>query len=160
MLLDRCVDEARKAIKIDPQFAEAMALAGACHGLAASRQPLSAIISGNFSARELKRAVKLAPENPRVLLLHAATLLRRYDDQGRVAQAREALYQALAIYERFEDQPRAGYPTWGEARVHVWLAKVATLANDPTTARDHLEQALLIAPALQSAQTALNSTRR
>ncbi|MEO0575278.1 MAG: hypothetical protein AAF004_07430 [Pseudomonadota bacterium] len=160
VLLDRCVDEARKAIKIDPEFSEAMALAGACHGLAAARQPLSAIISGNFSARELKRAVKAAPENPRVLLLHAATLLRRYDDQGRVAQARDTLYRALSIFERFEDQPADGFPSWGEARVHLWLSRVATLTGDATAARDHLEQALLIAPALKPAKQMLAAIGR
>lgn len=160
VLLDRCVDEARKAIKLDPQFVEAMALAGACHGLAASRQPLSAIISGNFSARELKRALKAAPENPRVLLLHAATLLRRYDDQGRVAQATDALYQALAIFERFEDRPADGFPAWGEARVHLWLSRVANLTGDSKMARDHLEQALLIAPELKPAKTMLAALGR
>ncbi|MEO1420900.1 MAG: hypothetical protein AAFU66_08115, partial [Pseudomonadota bacterium] len=41
VLLDRCIDQTKAALKLRPQWSEALALAGACHGLAAQRQPLS-----------------------------------------------------------------------------------------------------------------------
>ena len=145
VLLDRCIENARRAVDIDERMAEAMALIGACHGLAASRQPLSAIIAGNFSARELKRALAIDPENPRVRLLNAITVLRRFDDASRREQARVDLVAALAAFER--PQPgAAALPSWGEEHAHVWLAEVLRRDGDPQAARDHLEQSLLLSP--------------
>ena len=152
VLLDRCIEQGKKAIRLDREFADALALVGACHGLAASRQPLSAIIAGNFSARELKKAVSMAPENPRVLLLNGITLLRRFDDPTRLQLAREQLLAAVDAYESFADLYRPGAPGWGEEQAHFWLANVAVRLGDKVAARDHLEQALLIAPQMRAAQ--------
>lgn len=152
VLLDRCIEQGKKAVRLDRTFADALALVGACHGLAASRQPLSAIIAGNFSARELKKAVSMAPENPRVLLLHGITLLRRFDDPARLELARSQLLAAVDAYESFSDLYRAGAPNWGEEQAHFWLANVAARLGDKLAARDHLEQALLIAPQMRAAQ--------
>ena len=145
VLLDRCIENARRAVDIDDRLAEAMALIGACHGLAASRQPLSAIIAGNFSARELKRAIAIDPENPRVRMLNAVTVLRRFDDASRRSQARADLVAALAAFERPEPGA-APLPSWGEEHAHLWLAEVLRREGDPQGARDHLEQSLLLSP--------------
>ncbi|MEM9172507.1 MAG: hypothetical protein AAGA84_07370 [Pseudomonadota bacterium] len=160
VLLDRCVDEARAALKIDPEFAESLALAGACHGLAAERQPLSSIISGNFSARELKKALAMAPENPRVLMLHASTQLRRYSDRTRVREAEANLRKALQMFETFAHDVAPGFPTWGEVETNRWLAKVALMRDRPAIARDFLERALLLAPQWQAAQSQLARLQR
>ncbi|MEN7342140.1 MAG: hypothetical protein AAAFM81_04325 [Pseudomonadota bacterium] len=146
VLLDRCIDQGKAALKIDPEYADALALMGACHGLAASRQPLSAIVSGNFSARELKRALVLEPENPRVQLLQAVTLLRRYETGVRMQQARDALARSLQLYDEFVDLEQDGGPQWGREHAHLWMARLARKDEQPALARDHLEQALLIAP--------------
>lgn len=159
VLLDRCVENARRALKVDAKFAEAMALIGACHGLAASRQPLSAIIAGNFSARELKRAMAIAPENPRVRLLNAITVMRRFEDDDRRIQARGDLQAALAAFER----PAAGQPDlpgWGEEHAHLWLARALRLDGDLQGARDHVEQAHLLSPAGSSVPERVSALRR
>ncbi len=152
VLLDRCIDQGKKAAKLDREFADALALIGACHGLAASRQPLSAIIAGNFAARELKKALAIAPENPRVLLLNAVTLLRRFDDPDRLEIARTQLVHAIEAYDSFADLYRPNQPGWGEEQAHFWLADVSERLGDRVAARDHLEQALLIAPQMRVAQ--------
>lgn len=145
VLLDRCIENARAALKIDETLADAMALIGACHGLAASRQPLSAIIAGNFSARELKRALALDPENPRVRMLNAVTLLRRFEDKTRRVQARSDLVAAISAFERPEPG-RPELPSWGEEHAHAWLAEALRLDGDLQAARDHLEQSRLLSP--------------
>ncbi|MEL7023756.1 MAG: hypothetical protein AAGL69_08400 [Pseudomonadota bacterium] len=155
VLLDRCIDQTKAALKIRPDWSEALALAGACHGLAARRQPLSALIAGNFAARELKQALVINPENPRAMLLQAVTLLRRFEDPDRVALARQLLVDAIARFEQFPSPTMDGGPTWGEEHAHFWLAHVASLNRDTSAARDHLEQALLIAPDLKIAQVSL-----
>ena len=48
-----------------------------------------------------------------------------------------------------------GGPSWGEEHAHFWLAHVASLKRDKSTARNHLAQALLIAPDLKIAQVSL-----
>jgi hypothetical protein len=158
ILLDRCVDEARAAIRLDRDFAEAHALIGACHGLAAARRPLSAIVAGNFSARELRRALALAPDNPRVLLLNAVTQRRRISDGGfRDEQAARQLREALRLFE--SDAPADGVasPDWGEAEAHLRLAELAMAQQAHSVARDHLERALLIAPDYRQVRTLLRS---
>ncbi|MFK8053700.1 MAG: tetratricopeptide repeat protein [Woeseiaceae bacterium] len=157
VLLDRCVEQGKAALKLDREYTEALALIGACHGLAAARQPLAAIVSGNFSARELKRAVKLSPENPRVLLLQAVTLLRRYDDDSRRMQAREFLAKSIALYAQFVDLEQSDGPQWGEEYAHLWMARLAVIQGDKVLARDHLEKALIIAPQFSAASSDLNS---
>ncbi|MEM7764223.1 MAG: hypothetical protein AAF290_09085 [Pseudomonadota bacterium] len=157
VLLDRCVDQGKAALKLDPEFAEALALIGACHGLAAARQPLAAIVSGNFSARELKRALALAPENPRVQLLHAITLMRRYESPQRRAQAEESLGEALRLFDAFATMDDAESPQWGQEHAHLWMARLALANDDKVAARDHLEQALLIAPDFEMARVEFTS---
>lgn len=152
ILLDRCVDQGKAALKIDREYAEALALVGACHGLAAARQPLAAIVSGNFSARELKRALVLAPENPRVLLLQGITLMRRYDDEARRAQAQQSLTESLRLYADFVGLDKSDDPQWGEEHAHLWMARLAVIQGNKVAARDHLEQALILAPQFADAQ--------
>ena len=160
-MLDQCIDQGKAAVKLDREFAEALALIGACHGLAAKRQPLSALVAGNFAARELRKALAIAPENPRVLLLNAVTVLRRYDDALRLEQARDQLQLAVSVYDRFDDMRRpVGHPDWGEEQAHLALSSVYTRLGDKAAARDHLEQALLIAPQLTAAKTALANLGR
>ena len=159
VLLDRCIENARNALEIDEKFAEAMALIGACHGLAASRQPLSAIIAGNFSARELKRAIALAPENPRVRLLNAVTVLRRFEDATRRVQAKGDLETALTAYEKpAEGQP--DLPSWGEEHAHLWLAEALRRDGELQRARDHVEQARLLSPPATQVPERITALRR
>ena len=160
VLLDRCLDQVREALKLRPEWPEALALAGACHGLAAQRQPLSAIIAGNFAAREHRQSLALAPENPRVLLLQAVTMLRRFEDPDRVAQAEAFLLRSVAAFGEFAPAPIAGGPSWGEEQAHYWLGYIATLRGDKVTAREHLERALLIAPEHGDARVAFAALGR
>lgn len=155
VLLDRCIDQTKAALKLRPDWSEALALAGACHGLAAQRQPLSALIAGNFAARELKQALVINPENPRAMLLQAVTYLRRFEEPERIEAARQLLVESVMAFESFPPPTMDGGPTWGEEHAHYWLAKVAMLQRDKALARDHLEQALLIAPDLKLAQVSL-----
>lgn len=158
VLLDRCVDEARKAIRLDAEFAEAHALVGACHGLAAARRPLSAIVAGNFSARELRRAMALAPDNPRVLLLNAVTQRRRTSDGAfRDEQAGRQLREAIRLFESAAPADGVAAPGWGEAEAHLRLAELALSRQAHSAARDHLERALLIAPDYKQVQALLRT---
>jgi len=160
VLLDRCIEQTKAALKLRPQWSEALALAGACHGLAAQRQPLSALIAGNFAARELKQALVVNPENPRAKMLQAVTWLRRFEDPDRIELARQMLVEAVASFERFPNPTMEGGPTWGEEHAHYWLAYIAQLQRDKSLARDHLEQALLIAPDMKLAQVSLAEVGR
>lgn len=160
VLLDRCVEQARKAIKLDREYAEAHALIGACHGLAAARRPLAAIVAGNFSARELRRALSLAPANPRVLILNAVTQRRRSSDGAfRDEQAERQLTEAVRVFESSAAVGNGADPTWGEAEAHLLLAELAIARNARSDARDHVERALLIAPDYAAARKRLDALR-
>lgn len=160
IMLDRCIEQARRAIRLDREYAEAHALIGACHGLAAARRPLAAIVAGNFAARELRRAVSLAPDNPRVILLNAVTQRRRASgDAFRQEQVERQLREALRQFESALASTDVGAPDWGEAEAHLLLAELAMTRGARGEARDHIEQALLIAPDYSAARTQLQSLR-
>ena len=144
-MLEHCVDQARAAIKLDSEFSEAFALSGACHGLAAAKQPILAVLAAALSGRHLAKARELAPENPRVLLLSAITALRRHGEAA-TGLARQQLNRASVLFSEFAADEGIATAQWGEVDTHIWLGRLNAIAHQKASARDHYEQALLLAP--------------
>jgi hypothetical protein len=151
--LERCEEQALAAAGEGEEFADALALAGACAALDASRN-LTALLSATRARRHLRAAWGLEPDNPRVLLLTAVSLIRQPslgDDRGTPA---ELLGRAA---ERFETvlPPRRGEPDWGEAETAAVQAELAAAAGEVLAARDAAERALMLAPDYRRAAAVL-----
>jgi hypothetical protein len=142
--LARCEEQAEAAIDADPEFADARALAGACAALEGSRNP-AALLAIRRARQHLRAAWSIAPDNPRVLLLVAASDLRRSGLSEGIGTPAELLVRAA---ERFRVPTAAdsGWPDWGEAETAVLQAEIALEEGRLLDARDAAERALILAP--------------
>jgi tetratricopeptide (TPR) repeat protein len=125
--------ELREASKADPKFADAFAL-------------LSAVMpAGPEAAEEMTHAIALDPDNPRVLLIRGAALLRRPDTYGGDPKRAEALLRKAG--ELLDAQPaNAPWPNWGRFDVHILLGQALAKRGDAAGAKAEYTKALKIAP--------------
>jgi len=122
-------------------FAEGMALQAAClrelRNLT-SLQPLA----GMKSSSQMEKALKLAPKDPRVLLLQAL----ENGDAGKIDNTGIARLKKAAEAFEAERQGIDRTPGWGAAETYAYLGRGYLDQGDVLAARDALERALLIAP--------------
>lgn len=142
----RCVARLDDALVLDGASAEALALQSACLALQSHLDPWRAPLAAPLSLARIDKALKLAPRDPRVLLLGAMGANERPRLFGGDSQ------RAFTLLERsvsaFEEQgSRAGgLPGWGAADAFTSLAQDYLTRGDALAARNVLERALLVAP--------------
>jgi hypothetical protein len=149
-LAQRCVDELDTLLAAQSDFAEALALRAAC--LATPLSARNSTLSVRGARKDLARALKAAPRDPRALFIDAACdyQLAAAGD-GNKERALGKLRRAVAAFEA----ERAGVerlPGWGAAEAYLYLARDLLDHADPLGARDALEHALLIAPEFAQAR--------
>lgn len=145
-LLERCAAGLEDSLKIQSDSAEALALESACLNRLSGLKPLGAPLSGLRSNTQMRRALELAPKNPRVLLLDAVELYERAAGSGAGKDnARSKLQQAVAAFEVEREGPEP-VPGWGAAEAYTFLARSYLDSGDAIAARGALEHALLMAP--------------
>lgn len=142
----RCVDDLNRALAIDADSAEALALQSACLALESNLDPWRSPFAAPLSRTRSDKALKLAPENPRVLFLGAQAV----DDRpalfgGDSQQAFVLMQRAVAAFER-QGGRAAGLPGWGAADAFTDLAQDYLTRGEALAARNVLERALLLAP--------------
>jgi hypothetical protein len=150
---EHCNSSLDASLQARANWAEALALQGACLGLVAELKPLRAPLAGTRSRTELAHALELEPHNPRVLLLDGWLDLER-PAKGAVAAKAHACAEFAAAIGAFE-AARAGeehVPEWGLAEGYTYRARCDLERGDAAAARDALERALLIAPDYQLAR--------
>ena len=153
--LDRCIEEARKAFKLNRDFAEAYALSAACHGLKAAAQPWKAVYHTPQAGRMMKKAIELEAANPRVVLLDAISdYLVPRPMGGNKERAEQRFNEAVDLFESGFEVAR-GEPDWGHAEAYAYLGEISLARADAIAARNAVEQALLIAPEFEWAQQML-----
>jgi hypothetical protein len=139
--VEHCVDSLDAALKSQTDFAAALALQSACLRTLAVLKPWKPLAAAK-SAGQLERAVKLAPRDPRVLLLEA---LAKGEDAKLDERALAMLKKATAAFET-ERQGVERTPGWGAAEAYTYLGRGYLERGDVLQARDALERALLVAP--------------
>lgn len=143
---EQCVDRLDRALVIDPASAEALALQSACLALQARMDPWRSPLAAPLSRARIDKALKLAPDDPRVLLLGALAAQDRPRLFGGDAQQAFVLLQrAVAAFERQRGRP-PGLPGWGAADAFTDLAQQYLWRGEALAARNVLERALLVAP--------------
>ena len=139
--VEHCADNLDAAVKAQSNFAAALALQSACLHTMAVLKPWKPL-AGSKSTGQMERALKLAPRDPRVLLLEA---LAKGADGKFDEQSLATLKKAAAAFES-ERQGVDRTPGWGAAEAYTYLGRGYLERGDVLNARDALERALLIAP--------------
>lgn len=148
----QCVARLNRALAIDPASAEALALQSACLALQSRLDPWRSPLAGPRSRDRIERALRLAPNDPRVLLLGALAARNRPRLFGGDRQRAFALMQcAVSAFERQSGLPR-GLPGWGAADAFTDLAQDYLARGEALAARNVLERALLVAPEFSQAR--------
>jgi tetratricopeptide (TPR) repeat protein len=133
-----------RVLEKNDHSAEAYALRAACDQVV-QRLSLIAGMTGSSceSNKFLKRALELAPHNPRVLLIHAQCIPDRSDKPNPVALS-AVRAAATAFDEHGSSAP--GEPDWGHAEALYELGKMSFVRGDQIAARNALESALVLNP--------------
>jgi tetratricopeptide (TPR) repeat protein len=148
--VERCIASLDQSLKLRADWAEALALQGACLGLLAELKALRAPLAGSHSRAQLAHALELEPHNPRVLLLDGWLDFER-PHSGVNARACGLFAAAVIAFEAA--RPGAEHvPEWGPAEGYAYRARCDLERGDVAAARDALERALLIAPDFQLAR--------
>lgn len=135
---------AGKAVELDPKHAEALALHAGLQGLSLGfKNPMAAMTLGPQMAESMEKAVAMAPDNPRVLLLDAINTYHMPSFVG--GGAKKALPKLEAARAAFEAE--AGAPErWGHEDAYIWLGRVAMKEKDWSAAEKWLNRALEVKP--------------
>jgi hypothetical protein len=137
----RCVSRMDEAVRVKPGFAQGLALQSACLRELSNLTPWKPL-AGPRSAGYMEKAIKLAPKDPRVLLLQAL----ENGESGKLdATAITKLRKAAEAFEA-ERQGVEPTPGWGAAETYTYLGRGYLDQGNVLAARDALERALLIAP--------------
>ncbi len=148
----QCVDRLNRVLVVDTASAEALALQSACLALQSTLDPWRSPLAAALSQARIDKALKLAPDNPRVLLLGALGARERPQFfGGDTQQAFQLMLQAVSAFERPID-PAAGLPAWGAADAFTYLAQDYLTRGKALAARNVLERALLVAPEFTQAR--------
>jgi tetratricopeptide (TPR) repeat protein len=142
----QCIDRLDRVLMEDAGSAEALALQSACFALQSHLDPWRSPLAAPLSRARGEKALKLAPDNPRVLLLGAlATGERPRFFGGDSQQAFVLLLQSVSAFEH-AGTPLPGQPGWGAAEAFTYLAQDYLTRGQALAARNVLERALLVAP--------------
>jgi Tfp pilus assembly protein PilF len=155
-IVQRCVSSLEHALKERSDFADALALQSVCLDRLARLSTWRAPFAGQKSVTQLRKALQLAPRNPRVLLLDAIDEYERSKAPQGAARSCEKFKNTAAVF----DAERAAVdqvPGWGAAEAYMWLGRCYLGNGDVVPARDALERALLIAPEFAHARRLLTS---
>jgi hypothetical protein len=142
----QCVEQLDRTLAIDGGSAEALALQSACLALQSRLDPWRSPFAAPLSLIRIDTALRLAPDDPRVLLLAvlaARDRPRLFGGDGQ--QTLALLRRAVSAFERQSGRPR-GLPGWGAADAFMNLARADLTLGQTVAARNVLERALLVAP--------------
>jgi hypothetical protein len=142
--VEHCSASLDQVLQVRPEWADALALQGACLGLLAELTSLRAPLAGPRSRTQLAHALALEAHNPRVLLLDGALALARPRSSAAAAKARACGEFAAAVGAFEAERPGADrVPEWGSAEGYTFRARCDLERGDAAAARDALRTSSL-----------------
>ncbi|MEL7059423.1 MAG: PQQ-binding-like beta-propeller repeat protein [Acidobacteriota bacterium] len=125
-LVDRAVEAGEQALAIDSENADVHAVLGTLYSLYYRLAPERARVIGPKGQEHLTRALSLAPNNPRARAIHALRLAYAPRQWGGDPDAARLQLRQLVSEQPLDPQtpPRVGEPTWLQAAVRTWLARL------------------------------------
>jgi tetratricopeptide (TPR) repeat protein len=145
------LDRFRRAVALMPEDADAHAMLANVLISAAISSPDGIRTYGPELARIRRRALKLGPKNPRVVLMDAGMIFNTPPERG--GSQEEGLQRWLEAVELFEGEARTSpphplSPRWGRTLAYGWMSDLYLAFKPPRTAeaRKAAETALKLRP--------------
>jgi len=144
--VDDGIEYLKKAIELKGDFAEGYALLSSLYGNKIGLNPLLGITLGPKSGRMRKKALQLAPENPRVHLIagQSAYYTPRMWGGGK-EKALKHIQKAIQCFNTFKVE-KPILPTWGHEEAYAYLGLIQMDLGDFPEARKSFQKALEINP--------------
>jgi len=145
--LEQCIHELESLVKRRPDDAQARALHASCLGASATYYVLRAATRGVAADREMSAALKLAPDDPWVVLQDAVSaFLTPAMFGGSKERALARLHQADQLF--VASRPAgSNRPVFGESETWLYIGRVQLALGRKEEARKALEKARELAPA-------------
>ncbi len=135
----------QKSIKGKDDFADSHALFTSILGMEIGFKPQLAMTNGMQSAKEIEKAKKLDPANPRVYMIDGTGKLYTPKMFGGGVDKAISLFEKSA--ELFKKEENRGiYPDWGRDEVYIWLGNAYKEKKEDSTAIEFYKKALEINP--------------
>lgn len=153
--LSDCIDDLKPLLEQDDRSAEGYILQAACYGSLAQQRSMQGPLLRSRAADRLATAGRLAPRNPRYLLVRAEQDLVRAKSGSSERQLAFTELQVAAA--RFDESSSTNIdePGWGHAQAYLLLGTELKSRGDRVQARNLIEKALLVAPDYRAAQREL-----
>jgi len=143
--LESAKEAVQKSIKGKDDFTDSHALFCSILGMEISFKPQLGMVNGMQSGREIEKAKKLDPENPRVYMI---------DGTGKLytpAMFGGGIDKAIGLFEKaaelfMQEKDRGIYPDWGRDEVYVWLGNAYKEKKEDSTATEFYKKALEVNP--------------
>jgi tetratricopeptide (TPR) repeat protein len=150
-----CIDQLKPVLDKNGKSVEALALQSACYSELANLTSLETVLLRTLAADRLKAAAKLAPRNPRVVLLSALQDMRHAKPGS--AERQHAFTELELAAQLFDESSATDLdsPGWGHAEAYLALGRELQARGDHLGARNWIEKALLAAPDYKVAQRQL-----
>jgi tetratricopeptide (TPR) repeat protein len=145
-LLTAACDHLSAATRLDPENAEALALLSSCYGLRIRFAPYKSLWLGERKSQAMAGALRLAPENPRVVLLRALQLFTEPAFVGGDREEARAGFRRAVELFRAAEAPAPPAPDWGHPQALAFLGLACLKSGDRVDARAAFEDALALAP--------------
>jgi tetratricopeptide (TPR) repeat protein len=155
-----CIDDLKPLLQKDVKSVEGLVLQGACYGALANLSSVQALLLRARAADRLRAAAKLAPHNPRLLLIEATQGLQwSKPDSPELARASAQLNMAVEEFDA-SSATSIDVPGWGHAQAYLAMGRARLALGDTLGARNWIEKALIAAPDYKAAQRQLASLEK
>jgi len=142
--LDISINNLEKSIEKDDEFAESHALLASTFGRKIGEKPKLGMFLGPKSSKQMKRAKKLAPNNPRVVLMGAISDLMTPEKWGgNPKRAIDGFERAIELFKSYEPESPL-HPDWGHSKSYAWLGIAHMKQENYGEAQSAFEKALEI----------------
>jgi tetratricopeptide repeat protein len=144
-MLEDAVVQLNTVLKTSVSDVESLGLLAAVNGARIAKSPELGMTLGPESGGLIGRALRLAPNNPRLLLISGQSAFNTPPEYGGSVSQAEASFRASLV--AFTASPAsAAWPNWGRFDAHAWLGQALARRGDKPGARAEYEKALAIAP--------------
>ena len=144
--LKAAVEHLQEAIQLDPQAAEAYSLLASAYGKQIGLNPIKGMFLGGRADKALRKAMQLAPNNPRVVLSAAISDFNTPEMFGGSKEKGLQGFQRAAELFAQEEPTDPIQPVWGRSRAYAWLGIAYQDRGELESARAAFEKALEIDP--------------